>query len=223
MIPLRDHNPSGSFPLVTYLLIAANVLVFLYMLQLPWEARESFVAAFALTPASVSAGRDLLTLITSMFLHGGIGHILGNMLFLNIFGDNLEERLGHLGYLAFYLVCGLGASALQMATDPSSTIPNLGASGAIAGLMGGYLVLYPNHRVDVLFTLGFLFRQFTVPAYTMLFYWFVAQLFSGVGSLTIQDMGGVAYFAHIGGFVSGFVLILLLRPWLRRPLITAGW
>jgi len=209
MIPLRDHNPSGTTPIVTWALIGLNIVVFVLMYTMSERALDQFIMQWALTPAHVTAGRDLITLITSMFMHGGIGHIVGNMIFLNIFGDNLEDFLGHMGYLVFYLVSGLGASALQIVVDPTSTIPNLGASGAIAGLMGGYLILFPRHRVDILVPWGFYFERANVPAYTMLGYWIVVQLFSGFGSLGYEG-GGVAYFAHIGGFVAGVVLIKLL-------------
>jgi len=212
MIPLRDHNPSGRMPIITYLLIGLNVLVFLYTLTLPEDLLMKFIDQYAIIPALVSQGQNLFSLISSMFLHGGFGHIIGNMLFLNIFGDNLEDKLGHIKYLLYYLICGLGASALQIIISPNSTIPNLGASGAIAGVMGGYLVLFPRQRIDILFSLGWSLRRTTVPAYFMLFYWFIAQLFSGAGSLVYSDetMGGVAYFAHVGGFITGWLLIKLL-------------
>lgn len=211
MLPLRDHNPSGKFPFITYLIIGINSLVFIYMLILPENLMENFVNSYALIPALVTNGQNFLGIFTSVFLHGGFGHILGNMLFLNIFGDNLEDRLGHFKYLFFYFICGLGASFLQIITNPSSTIPNIGASGAIAGLMGGYLVLFPNNRVDVLFSFGWTFREATVPAYFLLFYWFLAQLFSGVGSLALPAMAGIAYFAHIGGFLTGYLIISVFK------------
>jgi len=211
MLPIRDHNPSGKFPFVTYLLIALNSLVFLYMLLLPENLAENFVNSYALIPALVTSGQNLSGLFTSMFLHGSFGHIFGNMLFLNIFGDNLEDKLSHLKYLLFYFLCGLGASFLQIITNPSSTIPNIGASGAIAGLMGAYLVLFPNHKIDILFSWGWTFREATVPAHFLLFYWFLAQLFSGAGSLALPTIGGIAYFAHIGGFLSGFLIIKIFK------------
>lgn len=211
MIPIRDHNPSGKTPFVTYLLIAVNSLVFAYMFFLPENLLENFINNYALVPALVTQGQNLISLFTSIFMHGSLGHIFGNMLFLNIFGDNLEDTLGHIGYLLFYLVCGLGASGLQILVGPSSTIPNIGASGAIAGVMGGYLVLFPRHEVDVLFAFGWVLRRVRLPAYTMLFYWFLAQLLYGVGSLGFPQMGGIAFFAHVGGFVVGFLLIWLFR------------
>lgn len=210
MIPLRDHNPSGHRPFVTYALIAANTLVFAYLLFNNGQA-DAFVHKYALVPANITAGQNLLTLLTSMFLHGGFMHLIGNMLFLNIFGDNLEDRFGHLRFLLFYLLAGLAGSALQIAINPISAIPNLGASGAIAGVMGGYLVLYPRERIDVLWTFGFIGVS-TVPASTMLLYWIVFQLLYGVGSIGFTG-GGVAYFAHLGGFAFGYLVTkLFVKP-----------
>ena len=212
MIPIRDHNPSGGIPIVTYILIAVNILVFLYMLFLPEKAIDSFIDYFGLIPAQVTSGQHLVTFITSMFIHGGIGHIAGIMLFLNIFGDNLENSMGHIKYLVFYFICGFAASFAQVFVDPSSTIPQIGASGAIAGLMGGYLVLFPRNQVDVLFSFGSYLRGGTVPAFAMLIYWFVYQLFFGAESLTsTQDVGGVAYMAHIGGFAAGFMITNIFK------------
>lgn len=207
MIPLKDHNPSKGFPIVTYLLLASNILIFIFMQSMSLPSQEEFIYTYSLIPKEIVNGIDLYTLFSSMFLHGSIGHVVGNMLFLNIFGDNLESTLGHLRYLLFYLIAGISASFVQIITDPTSQIPNLGASGAIAGLMGGYLLLYPRHRIDILLPVGLVYRTATVPAYTMLFYWIIAQIFSGVGQLAVENMGGVAYFAHIGGFVSGLILI----------------
>jgi membrane associated rhomboid family serine protease len=219
MFPIRDHNPSGRAPFITYFLITLNVLVFGYMFLLPEDLLLAFINQYALIPALVFKGQNLFSLFSSLFLHGGLAHIFGNMLFLNIFGDNLEDKLGHFKYLLYYLICGLGASALQIALNSSSSVPNLGASGAIAGIMGGYLVLFPRHRIDILFSFGWSFRRATVPAYFMLFYWFVFQLFSGAGSLALmnQAMGGVAYFAHVGGFLAGFLLIVPFKKRLRQP------
>jgi len=217
MIPLRDHNPSGSTPFITYFLMAINILVFGYMFLLPENLLMGFIDQYAIIPSLIVKGQNLFSLVSSMFLHGGIGHIIGNMLFLNIFGDNLEDKLGHIKYLLFYLVCGLGASALQILISPASAIPNLGASGAIAGVMGGYLVLFPRQKIDILFAFGWVLRRATIPAYFMLFYWFIFQLFSGAGSLAFMDKatGGVAYFAHIGGFLAGYLLIAPFKRKLR--------
>jgi len=211
MIPLRDHNKTERFPIITYLILGVNILVFMFMLTMNEAALESFLYTFALIPHEIVSGKDMFTLITSMFLHGGFGHLLGNMLFLHVFGDNLEDKLGHVKYLLFYLVSGLGASLLQIMTDPGSTIPNLGASGAIAGLLGGYLLLFPRHQVDILLPIGGFLRTATVPAYTMLVYWIMFQFLQGVGSLGLPGSGGVAYFAHIGGFVSGALIIFVLK------------
>lgn len=213
MIPLRDHNKSATFPFVTYAFIAANIAVAIYMFMLPEAALDRFVLTYALIPAEIVRGIDLMTLVTSMFLHGGLGHIIGNMLFLNIFGDNLEDRMGHMTYALFYLLCGLAASALQIWVDPTETIPNLGASGAIAGLMGGYLVLFPRHQVDILVPVWGFLQHATVPAYTMLIYWIIFQFVGGFGSWGSSGQGGVAYFAHIGGFLAG---LLLVRLFARR-------
>ncbi|MBU0708518.1 rhomboid family intramembrane serine protease [Patescibacteria group bacterium] len=210
MIPIRDHNPSGKTPWVTYFLIAANCIVFLYMVLLPEDSLEQFIYSYAVIPRQLLQGQKVLSLLSAMFLHGSFGHIIGNMLFLNIFGDNLEDVLGHFKFILFYLLCGLGAWALQLLITPASEIPMLGASGAIAGVMGGYLVLFPNNKIDILFTLGWYISRVSLPAYTMLFYWFFAQLLYGVGGLGFADVGGVAYFAHIGGFAAGWVLISLL-------------
>lgn len=211
MIPLRDHNPSKSTPIITYSIIFLNVLVFLYMLTLDEAGLDAFVYSYSVIPADIVRGFDLLTLLTSMFLHGGIGHIFGNMLFLHIFGDNVEDRLGRIRFLFFYIACGLAASFAQIAMDPASTIPNLGASGAIAGVMGGYLLLFPHAKVDVLFIWGFFIRVFELPSYTMLGYWMVYQVVLGVASIPGVAEGGVAYFAHIGGFISGLILVNLLK------------
>lgn len=187
-----------------------------------WTLGETGLGAFintnALIPADIVRGENLQTLLTAMFLHGGFGHILGNMLFLNIFGDNLEDRFGHIRYLLFYLVAGLAGSFLQIAIDPGSTIPNLGASGAIAGLMGGYLVLFPRERVDVLW--GW-YGVSTVPASLMLVYWIIFQFFDGFGNIGVEG-GGVAYFAHIGGFAFGYLVTRLFakrqQPGVRQIL-----
>lgn len=211
MIPLRDHNPASSTPVVTYGLIGLNVLLFVFMLTLPERGVERFINTYALQPFEIIRGVEFKTLFTSMFLHGGFGHIVGNMMFLHIFGDNLEDFLGKIKYFLFYLLCGLGAAFLQILIDPQSTVPMLGASGAIAGLMGGYLVLFPKHKIDILIPFGGFLEQATVPAYTMLFYWIVAQFFSGFGQLIVSSAGGVAYWAHIGGFLMGVIFVFLYR------------
>ena len=210
MFPIRDHNPSGRVPLVTIALIAANVLIFLSYWGLMDNPRAlmAFYDRFALIPARPSP----MTFITSMFLHGSLWHLLGNMLFLWIFGDNLEDEMGHLGFAVFYILCGVVAGAAQVALSPGSQIPTVGASGAIAGVMGGYLLLFPRARIDVLIIIVVFFRIFTVPAWTMLVLWFGLQLFRAAGS--DPTSGGVAYAAHAGGFVIG--VLAALPVWLRR-------
>lgn len=208
MIPLRDHNKTNTFPLITYSLITINVIVFIYQLNLNEKSLNTFIQNFAIIPSQVIQDKFNLSVITAMFLHGSIGHIVGNMMFLNIFGDNLEDRLGKIKFLVFYLICGITGSYLQILADPTSIIPNLGASGAIAGLMGGYLLLFPKHQIDILIPLGLTMETASVPAYTMLFYWIVTQLFGSIGQLTFTN-SGIAYLAHLGGFIAGLILIKL--------------
>lgn len=221
MFPLRDHNPSQKTPFVTWLIIALNAGVF--FLELAAPDTEVFINNYALTPGTVHLSNplSLLPFLTSMFLHGGWLHILSNMWFLWIFGDNIEAALGHFKYLGFYLVSGLVAAAVQFAVDPISSIPVLGASGAIAGVLGGYLVLFPNAKIETLVTtFGGFFTRVNVPASLMLIYWFITQLFSGVGTVAagVTDQGGVAFFAHIGGFAAGWLIARLVKPtldWVR--------
>ena len=215
MFPIRDHNPSTRTPFVTWALIVVNVVIFLsYFPTLSGsEARLlAFFADWALVPAEVLAGADAHTVLTSMFLHGGWMHLIGNMLFLWIFGDNMEDLLGHLGFLAFYVVSGLAAAAGQILAGPGSSIPMVGASGAIAGVMGGYLLFFPRARIDVLVIIFFLIKVLTVPAWLMLGLWFGLQLVNGL-SMDIAN-GGVAYWAHAGGFAAGAILVMPM--WLRR-------
>ena len=208
MFPIRDHNPSGRSPYVTFTLIALNVVIFLgYWTTLQSEAQlNAFFYQWGLVPGSFMQGQGMATLITSMFLHAGWMHIAGNMLFLWIFGDNLEDEMGHGGFLLFYLLGGIAAAAAQIAAAPFSPIPMVGASGAIAGVMGGYLLLFPKARVDVLFIFVIIFRIFPIPAWIVLGVWFAIQLFSGAAMP--GDEGGVAYWAHAGGFAAGLVLAL---------------
>lgn len=214
MFPIRDHNPSQQTPYVTYALIAINVLVFIgyYPFAANNAALSGFFADWAMVPANISRGENLHTLITSMFLHGGWMHLAGNMLFLWIFGDNLEEELGHSGFLFFYLLCGILADVAHWMADSGSGIPTVGASGAIAGVMGGYLLLFPKAKVDVLVIFVIFFKVFPMPAWAMLGVWFALQLFSGVGADT--SGGGVAYWAHAGGFIVGFLYVI--PTWRRR-------
>jgi len=215
MFPIRDHNPSDRTPFVTWALIAINVVVFLsYFPSMSGNERllMSFFDQWALVPRETLSGDAGHTLVTSMFLHGGWMHLIGNMLFLYIFGDNMEDLLGHLGFLAFYLVSGLSAAAGQILADPGSTVPMVGASGAIAGVMGGYLLMFPRARIDVLVIIIVLVKIFTIPAWLMLGIWFGLQLVNGL-SMDVAG-GGVAYWAHAGGFIAGVVLVL--PAFLRR-------
>ncbi|MAM61460.1 rhomboid family intramembrane serine protease [Maritimibacter sp. UBA3975] len=212
MFPIRDHNPSERTPYVTYVLVIANIVVFLAQLSLTDRGLAEYFWTWGVVPDRVTAGIGLETVFTSMFIHSGFMHILGNMLFLWIFGDNLEDELGHVGFLIFYLAAGIGAAAAQIMANPASQVPMVGASGAIAGVMGGYLLLFPKARVDVLFIFIIIFKVFPMPAWIMLGIWFGLQVFNGAS--TPGDGGGVAYLAHVGGFVVGFLWVL--PKWLRE-------
>ncbi len=215
MFPIRDHNPSERTPIVTWVLIAINIGVFLsYWPAIGGQTAQlmSFYNDYALVPVEFSRGLEVQTIVTSMFLHGGWMHLIGNMLFLWIFGDNMEDQLGHVGFLIFYLLCGGAAGLAQVYADPFSNIPMVGASGAIAGVMGGYLVLFPRARVDLLLIIFIIFKVITVPAWLMLGLWFGLQLVSGAAADAAA--GGVAYWAHAGGFIAG--LVLILPAFLRR-------
>lgn len=213
MFPIRDHNPSGRTPFITYALIALNIIVFLYSWPLADQPRllAAFYFDYALFPARVSNGEHLTGIFTSMFLHGGIMHLVGNMLFLWIFGDNMEDEMGHVGFLLFYIAGGIGAGLAQVISEPFSQIPTIGASGAVAVVMGGYLLLFPRARVDILLILIIFFKVFTIPAWLMLGLWFGLQLMNSV--LVDTSAGGVAYWAHAGGFIIGVLLTIPL--WLR--------
>lgn len=214
MIPIRDENPTHITPFMTYFLILVNILVFFFQWLLG-PNNEAFIYQFALIPANVTSlvsPGAIFNIFTSMFMHAGLAHIGGNMLYLWIFGDNVEDRLGSFKYLIFYIVGGFVASATHIFTNPGSQIPTVGASGAIAAVLGAYLVLYPSQKVLTLIPLGFWLRMTMVPASLVLGLWFVLQLFQGVASLGMpDDIGGVAFWAHIGGFVSGVVLGWLFK------------
>jgi membrane associated rhomboid family serine protease len=206
MIPLRDVIPSRTTPYVTVTLIALNTLVFVYQLRLG-DAVQGFILAFGLIPAAFS----WTAAFTSTFLHGSLLHVAGNMLFLWIFGDNVEDRMGHFRFLVFYALCGLAAALAQAAASPSSTMPMVGASGAIAGVMGAYFVLYPRSRVVTLVPF-FLFIQIVeVPAIAFLGVWLVVQLLSGVGWMADHGSGAIAFWAHAAGFMAGAGGVLLFR------------
>ena len=241
MIPIGDEDTGGQpgIPWVNVAIIALNVIVFLYQLVDP-----NFTNGYSTVPAEITQGIDIvgvrqlvlpdgttatidegpgpnpiwLTLLTSMFMHGGWLHIGGNMLFLFIFGDNIEKAYGHIKYLIFYLVCGIIAGLAHVLSQPDSIIPSLGASGAISGVMAAYLVLFPTNRVRVLLTLGVIWlRPIAVPAVVMIGIWALLQFVNGIGSIAVTDQtSGVAYWAHIGGFIAGAVITLLAKPFLDR-------
>ncbi len=202
MFPISDVIPSRTTPYVTVGLMALNGIVFLYEIQLSTPELQLFTEVYGVVPGEFSWP----TLLTSMFLHGGWLHLLGNMLYLWIFGDNVEDRLGHVGYFVFYLACGVTAALGQVAVSTGSIVPMIGASGAIAGVMGAYLVLYPHSRVLTVVFLLFFMDMIKVPAVFFLGLWFVKELFSGVGSLGARSLsGGVAFWAHVVGFAVGAV------------------
>lgn len=230
MLPLSDHNPRRTVPVVTMLIIIVNVLAFLWELQLGPDLQAAmtqvaFIPARFWIPGYLFA--NLQTIFISMFLHGGFLHIGANMLYLWIFGDNIEDRLGHTRYAVFYILCGFIAALAHAFANPTSTLPAIGASGAIAGVLGAYLILFPKAKVTTLIPVFILVFIRDIPAVIILGLWFVLQLFSGVGSLGIRDAanaGGVAYFAHIGGFVAGMILIVVMGGTRRRRAVTYdGW
>ena len=215
MIPLRDTIPSRTFPVMTVALIAANVLVFLHELSLGEQHGAAFVAVFGAVPAQFTGSvphaapvlPPVLTIGTSMFLHAGLLHLLGNMVFLWIFGNNVEDATGHLRFLFFYLCCGTAAAIAHIATHPASTVPMIGASGAISGVLGAYFLLFPFARIVTLVILGFFATTVNIPAFFFLGFWFLAQFLSGAAS-SGGEGGGVAFDAHIGGFIAGFALLV---------------
>jgi len=208
MIPLRDVIPSRTTPYVTVTIIALNALVFLYQLSLG-ESGNEFVLYFGLIPAAFS----WVTVFTSMFLHGGLLHFGGNMLYLWIFGDNVEDRMGHGRFVVFYLLCGTAAALAQTIMVPDSTIPMVGASGAIAGVMGAYFVLYPKSRIVTLVPIFIFFQIFEVPAIFFLGVWFLMQFAYGVGSVATATSGGggIAFWAHVAGFLAGVSSVIVFR------------
>ena len=210
MIPLKDINPTRNFPFINVMLIVANVVVFLYQITLSPHAAKAFVLANATIPARLPAflaghapaSVALFPLFSSMFLHGGLMHLLGNMLFLYIFGDNVEDAFSHIGYLVFYLMCGIGSGLIHVMFNWGSGVPALGASGAISGVMGAYAVMFPSHRILTFF---FIFL-IPVPAILILGYWFALQFVAGISGLGMATAGGVAWWAHIGGFLMGVII-----------------
>lgn len=217
MIPLRDTIPSSRFPLVTLCLIGVNVLAFLAEISLSTQALDQFFQHWGIVPLRFTHPRlqaNYFTLLSSMFMHGGWMHIIFNMWSLWIFGDNVEDRLGRAGFFLFYMLSGLAAGAVHIVTNPLSTVPTVGASGAIAGVMGAYLLLFPHATVVTLIPIFFFIQIVELPAVFFLGFWFLAQLFSGTLSLAAAgalQAGGVAWWAHIGGFVVGFLWAVPLR------------
>ena len=205
LFPYKDDNPRILVPYVTYAIISINVLIFVFQLNMGMvssAAEREFIYRFGFIPSNFS----IITVFTSMFLHGGISHIMGNMWFLWVFGDNVEGVLGHVKFAVFYIICGLAATMSQLFVDPSSTIPMIGASGAIAGVLGMYMIRFPHARVHVFAFIIIFFTTFRIPAMFVLGFWFFNQLTNGLGSLGFDTTGGVAWFAHIGGFISGVML-----------------
>ncbi|MFQ5593272.1 MAG: rhomboid family intramembrane serine protease [Anaerolineae bacterium] len=227
MMPLRDINPTYRFPVITVVIIGLNVAV--YLLELLFQLNGQlnlFIASYAVIPFELTQGIDLappslhpayLTVFTAMFMHGGFLHIFGNMLYLWIFGNNIEDNMGHARFLIFYAACGIAATMAQVVVDPLSQVPNIGASGAIAGVLAAYLVMHPRAQVETLLFLGYFIRVVRLPAIVVLGFWIVIQLFQGVLSLGVAQTGGVAWFAHIGGFVAGLILVNILRQRRRWP------
>jgi Uncharacterized membrane protein (homolog of Drosophila rhomboid) len=207
--PYKDDNPRVLIPFVTYFIIGLNVLVFIYQYFIIQGAQlsENFIYTYALIPANPT----ILTIFSSMFMHGGFTHIIFNMWFLWIFGDNIESVLGHNKYLLFYFLCGIGAALSQIQIDPESTIPMVGASGAIAGVLGAYLFRFPRATVHVLVILIVFITFIRVPAMIVIGFWFLSNLTAGIGTLGIEQTGGTAWFAHIGGFISGVLFNYLFK------------
>jgi membrane associated rhomboid family serine protease len=222
MIPIKSENPGQHFPLVTLSLIAVNIGVFIHQLTMSHEAQNAFIMTYGMIPASlVGSANDMgegipavLTLITSQFLHGGIFHLLGNMLYLWIFGNNIEDVLGKFRFILFYLLCGVLAAAAHLILNPFSAIPMVGASGAIAGVLGAYLITFPGTRVLVLVFIFFFVTTMRISAFWVLGFWFIMQLFYATGPAAGSGTN-VAYMAHIGGFIAGIWLVKKFRPGIK--------
>jgi membrane associated rhomboid family serine protease len=229
VLPLSDHNPRRTTPVVNYLFIVINVLMFLWEVSLG-DNIEPALFAFGFIPARFWGSPHIVVnfvrMMFSMFLHGGWLHLIGNMWYLWVFGDNIEDRLGHVRYAIFYVFCGILATLAHAIASPMSRIPSIGASGAIAGVLGAYLVLFPRARVTTLLPIFVFITVREIPAIIVLGLWFVLQFFSGVASVGVPeaaDAGGVAYFAHIGGFVAGMVLIGIMGGFRRRAVRSEYW
>jgi membrane associated rhomboid family serine protease len=225
MIPIRDRNPSGTFPYVTIGIIVINILIFLYELSLGSGLGE-FIMKFGVVPLKVSYYSQVPDLtfintffpfISSMFLHGGFVHLIGNMWFLWIFGDNIEDKLGHFKFIAFYFLCGIIASSVHVFFNSQSNVPCVGASGAIAGVLGAYMVTFPRARVVTIVPLFVFIQVMELPAIVVLGFWFVIQFFNGAASITASASGaGVAWWAHIGGFAAGVIILYIIRIFFAR-------
>lgn len=237
MIPIKDDNPTHTFPIMTVLLLLGNIAVYVYQWTLGSEA-QAFVYRLGTIPWEITHFQELpklplnfesnlpnvLTLFTCMFVHGGFFHLIGNMLYLWIFGDNIEALVGHIRFFFFYLCCGLIATLSHVIVTPNSTVPLVGASGAISGVLGAYLLKFPRARVHVVIFFFFFIRVIRVSALFVLGLWFIIQVFNGFGSLGLDARGGVAWFAHVGGFVAGMILIFLFEKKGRvRVYRRAGW
>ncbi|MBN2029094.1 rhomboid family intramembrane serine protease [bacterium] len=224
MIPIKDDNPTHHFPFMTILLILGNITVYIYQMTQGPEF-QAFIYRFGAIPWEITHFREvpnipthysstipnILTPLTSIFLHGSVFHLLGNMLYLWIFGDNVEALVGHFRFFIFYICCGLIAALTQILIAPNSSIPMIGASGAISGVLGAYLLRFPRAKVHVLIFFFFFIRIVRVSALFVLGLWFFIQLFNGLGSIGLEETGGVAWFAHIGGFAAGMILVLLFE------------
>ncbi len=221
MIPYKDDNPTSHFPFVTIAIILINSIVF-FLVPSSGEAGKEAVYAYGAIPIYIMSFQGaqpihpFLTVFTSMFMHGSILHLLGNMLYLWIFGDNIEDRLGHVRFIIFYLICGIVAAYSYAITDPASKIPMIGASGAISGVLGAYLLLFPKAKVHALIFLGFFVTVIKIPAILVIGFWAVIQFLSGLLSTGLHAQGGIAWFAHVGGFLWGLITIRLFMMRKRR-------
>lgn len=221
MIPLRDDNPTVLLPIVTVGLIAINAAAFFYELSLEPRLLDALIRQMGMVPAAIldnplPAPREAASVFTSMFLHGGWLHLLGNMLYLWIFGNNIEDSMGHLRFVLFYLIAGIAAAGAHLYFNPASTIPTIGASGAVSGVLGAYLLLFPHARIYTLVIFGWFFRRLYLPAWVLLIVWIGLQFLNQMAEPLQLVEGGVAYAAHIGGFIAGFVLIPVFRKYRRR-------
>ncbi|MBI4655043.1 MAG: rhomboid family intramembrane serine protease [Nitrospirae bacterium] len=221
MIPFKDNNPTSTFPFVTIGLIALNTIVFIFKFFYSGDPRQivftyGAIPNYLLTLNTMQPVHPVLTVFTSMFMHGGLFHIAGNMLYLWIFGNNIEDRLGHMRFIIFYLISGIAAAYSHAITEPTSMIPMVGASGAVSGILGAYILLFPHARISTLIFFGFFVRVITLPALFVIGFWIAIQFINGLLSKGVVNQGGVAWFAHIGGFVFGIIIIKFFLKSKRR-------